>query len=223
MLYGALDNHPDVCMAKPVRPEPKYFLKQNYSYQDYLETLFTEPNDCKWLGEKSTSYYEVEGVAERIKNTIPEVKLLFMMRNPIDRALSNYRFSRDNGLETRTLRQVFIEGAKPPVFDFKTSVDPFTYLERGIYHTFLARYYQSFSPSQILPIVFESFIAEKDLNSIWNFLELDHLRIKRNDQFQNKSIPIEEDEEVRETLTKYFEPHNLKLEELLDIDLSCWR
>ena len=82
-------------MARPVRPEPKYFINNKTDrYINYLKVVFPTDLKTSYLGEKSTSYYEIPHVAARIKNCVPNPKMLFIMRNPVQRALSNYQFSK---------------------------------------------------------------------------------------------------------------------------------
>ena len=102
-LYELLDRHPDVYMAKPVRPEPKFFLVDElYSrgIQHYFDTWFAGADAYRAAGEKSTNYLESAVVAERIHQHLPSVKLVFILREPAHRAYSNWMWSRMNGMET---------------------------------------------------------------------------------------------------------------------------
>src|SRR5690606_6151492 len=113
LLYQLLDDHPQILMAKPVRPEPKILLKEtwpeegklffnNYFKADYVEGI-------EFGGEKCTSYIEKPVVADRMLQVFPNCKVLAILRNPVERAISNYFFSVDNGYENRSLKEVFIE------------------------------------------------------------------------------------------------------------------
>ena len=68
-----------------------------------------------------------------------EVHVLAILRDPVKRAISNWRFSTDNGLETRSLETALSENlAGPRAWDpSRTSVSPFAYLERGRYVDYL--------------------------------------------------------------------------------------
>ncbi len=68
-LYRTLDEHPEIEMAKPVRPEPKFFLQGDlsaYTHDDYLGLFFGNKAGAKLRGEKSTSYIESEHAARQI-------------------------------------------------------------------------------------------------------------------------------------------------------------
>ena len=93
-LHALLDKHVDIYMARPVNPEPKYFLRENSNLNEYRNTVFAgAPKSKLYLGEKSTSYYEKPEVAGRIKSMIPDAKLVVVLRNPVNRAISNFTFS----------------------------------------------------------------------------------------------------------------------------------
>ena len=90
---------------QPMVPEPKFFLvdelwQRGVDY--YSKQWFDLLPAGRMLGEKSTNYLEAPEVAERISRVLPRVKLIFLLRNPVDRAYSNYLWSRQNGLETET-------------------------------------------------------------------------------------------------------------------------
>src|SRR5688500_18430887 len=91
-LYMLADRHPAVAMARPWRPEPKFFLidelyERGISY--YSANWFDSLPPGRVLGEKSANYLESPAVAARIHRHLPEVRLVFILRNPVDRAYSN--------------------------------------------------------------------------------------------------------------------------------------
>jgi len=118
-LTHILDTHPEIEQAKPVRPEPKFFLKlDEYTegYAGYLNRYFSHvaPSENKVLGEKSTSYIEYPAAAERIKKLIPDIRLIFLLRHPIDRAVSNINFSRMHGYEDAPLGTAILRELDSP-------------------------------------------------------------------------------------------------------------
>src|SRR5262245_52381657 len=101
-LAKRLDQMPGVRMAKPIRPEPKYFLRpdaDHHSPNAYREAVFGGAASDELLGEKSTSYVERPDALHLISNTFPEARILCLVRDPITRALSNVNFSILNGFE----------------------------------------------------------------------------------------------------------------------------
>jgi hypothetical protein len=228
-LYKILDEHPQICMAKPPNPEPKFFFydeeyEKGLAY--YENKYFSHCNGEKIWGEKSTSYMEKEIVAKRIKKCYPESKIIIVLRDPVERALSNYFFSKKHGLETRTLEEVFIKEIPPPKIAKKTSVSPFDYLERGKYRKYIAPYFKYFDKKQLKILIFENFINNIDeIKTLLSFLDVSpdfmpaNINKKINESTKNNANI---DQQITNKLTDYFSDYNSQLENFLQIDLECW-
>lgn len=137
-LHTLLDSHPQITMARPARPEPKVFCSDEMADRGadwYRSTYFAHAAGERLLGEKSTSYLEDPHAPGRIARTLGAAHIAVMLRDPVSRAISNWRFSTDNGFETRALDVALRENlTEPASWDpSATSVSPFAYLERGLY------------------------------------------------------------------------------------------
>ena len=75
---------------------------------EYLR-LFEGVRDETAIGEATTSYLRIPGVAERIRNAVPDAKLIVMLRNPVDRAFSRYAMLLTQGIEKRPFADVVAE------------------------------------------------------------------------------------------------------------------
>lgn len=151
-LYSLLDAHPEIAMARPTRPEPKVFLSAELAskgYRWYRETYFDHVNHESALGEKSTSYLESADAADRAAQVLGPVPIIVLLRDPVERAVSNWRFSTANGLETRPLMTALRENlTASQAWDPRTSsVSPFAYLERGRYAHYLKPWAAAFPTS----------------------------------------------------------------------------
>jgi len=229
LLYHLLDKHPQISMAKPIRPEPKFFLQitPQTNIQDYLNNYHpTQNTDIRAYGEKSTSYYEKPKVAARIAQYFPEAKIIMLLRNPVERAISNYFFTRQHGLETRTLEEVFIQKIPAPSIPKNISVSPFDYIKRGCYTQYLPIYIEKFGRNKVKTLIFDNFIAnpQNDLNHIFDFFEINQQDIQIPFEGQNASnktqviLP-----EVMEQLNNYYSSEINQLEHLINTDLSIWK
>src|SRR5215469_16758171 len=110
-LYMLAKLHPQLAMAEPRVPEPKFFLVDELferGLEYYSVNWFAALPSDRLLGEKSANYLESAVAAERIHRLLPRVKLIFLLRNPVDRAYSNYLWSRQNGLETETFERALV-------------------------------------------------------------------------------------------------------------------
>jgi len=223
-LYGILDAHPHIHMAQPVFPEPKFFLsKEGLSYEDYIDRYFhTAKSDVRYLGEKSASYYERQDIIPRIKEVLGNPKIIIQLRNPVERALSNYHFSVKNGLETRSLHEVFIQQVAAPELRSKISVDPFDYLGRGQYLKFVKAYKQAFK-DDLLVLKFEDTVSGQT-GRLWDWLGLDSTALDADREVnKNGLIRKNENREVAEWLQEYYKRHNEELETFLGEDFGIWK
>jgi len=230
-LYHLLDKHPQISMAKPMRPEPKFFLQtpQNIDTQHYLNTYHqVRDSSIKAYGEKSTSYYEKPEVAQHIAQYFPDAKIIMLLRNPVDRAISNYFFTLQHGLETRTLEEVFIQKIPKPYIPKHISVSPFDYLKRGHYSQYLPAYIKKFSKNDVKILIFDNFIQnpQNSLNDIFDLLKITKQNIEISVAFEgqnssNKTQVISQ--EIIDALHLYYSNEIHQLECLIDEDLSIWK
>ena len=129
-LHDLLAAHPQIAMARPARPEPKVFLSEELSARGlewYERTYFAHAGDELVLGEKSTSYLDRPDAIERIGAVLGQARLVVQLRDPIARAVSNWKFSSENGLEQRSLEEVLATNLEGPLpWDpAVTSVSPY--------------------------------------------------------------------------------------------------
>lgn len=154
-LYMLADRHPSIAMAKPMRPEPKFFLRDELyarGLRYYEQTWFGSLPEGRVLGEKSANYFESAAAASRIACDLPEVKLIFLLRNPVERAYSNYLFSRENGFESEPFdRALELEASRtqnlPENLRFTR---PFSYFTRGLYARLLGPWLNLFPRRNVL-------------------------------------------------------------------------
>lgn len=164
-LYQALDRHPRIRMAKPVTPEPKFFLVDELYAKGldwYLATWFADvPADCV-AGEKTTNYMESPQAARRIREHLPGVRLVFLLREPVDRAFNNWLWSRTNKVEDRDFETALdqepeCERNVPPRLQYAR---PHALFSRGLYARQLAVWFGLFPREQILCLKFEALCGE---------------------------------------------------------------
>ena len=166
-LYHLCDSHPEIYMAKPKVPEPKFFLiheEYQKGLEYYSKKYFSNAVDFQAIGEKSTNYLEDNQVVHRIKKSLPNVKLVFILRNPVERAYSNYLWSCKNGIETLSFEEALIyEKDRELSYEQKYQYSrPFSYISRGMYANFLKTYLQEFDHSQIKIILFNNIVSEHE-------------------------------------------------------------
>jgi hypothetical protein len=231
-LCQALDRHPDVYMAKPLVPEPKVFMgppQDPETYRARYAELFAGASGQRMLGEKTTNYLESQTCCERIAAYLPGVRMLFIVREPVARAYSNYLWSRKNGLETLTFEEaIALEGRRPsPLPPEKAHARPFDYLVRGDYATFAERYYEALGRDRVAFFLFEEIQARPDalLSRVQQFIGVEPLPAERLDvgvvnSARQEGPPI--DGETERRLRARMAPLVDRFAALTGLDLRAW-
>jgi hypothetical protein len=157
-----MEMHPDICMSK--RKELHFFNEkdghgmkiknQNYALLgfDWYHSNFKVCNEDSKKGEFSPTYYCCPKAAMRIKKYNPKAKLICCIRNPIDRAFSQYKYDARIGVINRNIS--FEDAIK-----YKSD-----YLEKGLYCKHLKVYYSLFPKNQIHIVLFEDICD--DINTV---------------------------------------------------------
>lgn len=232
-LYDMLDSHPEILMAKPKKPEPKFFLcdKEYEKGKKYYEQRYFAERTSKhgYIGEKSTSYIESGRAATRIKSFYPNTRILMILRNPVERAYSNYKFTVDNGLEHLTFEAALSsENERVLNADYDTSVSPYAYQHRGNYIEYIRKYSKVFDRSNILIIIHEEFISNKlEISRLYSWLGVDesHLPVAYNNIVNNsKESSIEKNkvELSKSGLYISYADSNKQLEDYLGRKIDVW-
>lgn len=164
-LHHHLHRHPDIQMSEP--KEPGFFVEGLDYYPsdvDWYLDLFTEGANVKYRGESSTHYTKLPtypGVPHRIASFCDEAKLIYLMRDPIDRAISHYWHNVRQNVEFRSPLRALKENHE--------------YRSYGDYSRQLSAYFQDFDRDDIYITTFERLIASRGLVTadIYRWLDLE--------------------------------------------------
>jgi len=163
-LYECLQAHRRLFLPAQKRPEPHFFLKEaEYArgIDYYSDRYFRGVPDALVAGEASTSYLYRPHVAARIARHLPDVKMIALLRNPIDRAFSNYMVSVHNNLETLPFPEAIRREPQRlarPRSPLAREICPQAYIDRGRYFAQLAVYLRHFRPDQLHVILFDDLV-----------------------------------------------------------------
>jgi len=239
-LEHYLVKHPDVLSA--FRKEIHYFDdgrsedEKNFSkgiqwYRAMFPLTYMK-GEGKLVGDASPLYMFHPLAPSRIAETLPQVKLIILLRNPAERAISHYGHSLRNGNETLGLAAAMEaerERMRIPLEQKKYNHKSFihhSYQERGKYHEQLERIFKYFKREQVFIETSERFFSDTKsvLSEILDFLELSSSRYYFPDRFdvmhRGKDFASSEEKCVYSQLNDYFKSYNEQLEALLDKDLS---
>jgi len=173
-LHSALAGHPEVFMSTP--KEPKYFLcdgapppawrgpgdkhsQQEWVWrrEDYLR-LFADAPEDRLRGESTPFYLWSRGAHRRIAEALPEVRLIAVVRDPIDRAYSNWMHLWCDGLEPVA---DFLEAFTLQDERVRDGWAPFwRYRELGLYGEQLAHLHQHVDPERVLVLRYKDVVDE---------------------------------------------------------------
>jgi len=233
-LHSYLREHPDVYMPSSKRPEPHFFLKgdeyaKGLSY--YSERHFAEWHGQTAVGEISTSYIYHEVVAERVRTHLPDVKLIAILRNPVDRAYSNYWHTVNSGLETLSFEEAVLTEKERTagIRDrFWREVQPYAYVARGFYFKQLSGYLRHFQRDRMLILLFDDLVERPSrvLRDIFNFLGVDERFVPGSlDRVENRLTPAgaQMGRETRRRLIEWYREDVERLSALLNRDLTRWK
>ena len=222
-LYGLLDEHPQIEMAKPLRPEPKFFLdydEYSLGLDAYEAKYFSDPA-ARVRGEKSTSYIESGVAARRIHAMLPGALVVVVVRDPVARAMSNYHFTKHNGIEDLDAADALRQAATSdrPWDRTRFSVSPFDYLARGRYVDALERYALHIPREQIHVLVFEELVADPEvIGAFYERLGVDPMFRPTGLGTPLNAAPSADDvpgPQLETWLRDYFRVPNRELEEFL--------
>jgi hypothetical protein len=244
-LYRYLEQHP--CVAPAFAKEVHFFDNHNRAYnfgkgmawyrshfvyhtqQLYKQLVYKQP---LITGEASPDYIFDLHAPERIASALPNVKLIVLLRNPVDRAYSHYlhnvRATWDKDREPLSFEDAIkaeperLVGEREKRLDdssyFSYNYMHYTYLARGLYADQLNQWFQLFSQEQFLILKSEDFFVNPKpmFEQVLNFLGLPSWSLSTYQSFNSReqnSITLKTD--TREQLIEYFKPHNQRLYALL--------
>ena len=218
-LSRALDAHPDATMARPSPPEPKVFCDAELTARGldwYHRTWFAHASGEQLLGDKSTSYLEDPEAPSRAADVLGTPQVVVLLRDPVRRAVSHWRFSTANGLETRPLEESLLADLREdqPWDPERSSVSPVAYLRRGRYAGQLRPWLTTF-PDTTHVLFLEELLADPGvLRSLVADLGLDPGRTPVPAEDAVNASPGEVpvlDPALANTLEGYFEESNAEL------------
>ena len=231
-LYTYLIQHPSIITASTDNDEPvadlhffEYMISDKISW--YKSHFPRKSKNSFVTGEFTSTYMYHKNVPERIFNLIPKIKLIVILRNPIDKAYSTYNqqshFNEVTSSFEETIKAEFaridlnknhIEYTNNnPNFD---NYVEYNIIRHGIYFNYLEKWLKIFPKKQIFVVdsnELENF-PQQTLNKVFEFLNLSPREIPNLAKVNvGKYSPMTES--TRESLIEFYKPHNAKLNNLL--------
>ena len=219
--------HSEVCMAKKKEvhffDNDKYFLT-NYTPYDKYHKFFNPKKNHKVIGESTPIYMFWINAMERIFNYNPHIKLIIILRNPIERAFSNWNMEKQRKREKRTFIES-IQDEKKQLNKDKKQSRTYSYLRRGFYTDQIKRILKIFKKKQLLCLKNENLRIkpEETLSLVSDFLDISKFKntqkISIHSRNYNEKLGLEEKKLLNDLFLEEIE----SLEKLLRWDLSTWK
>jgi sulfotransferase family protein len=226
-LDAYLREHPEICMAN--QKEVHYFDNEKHFVNgvpdDSKYHAFFSPNKAhKVLGETTPIYMYWNESPKRIFEYNPEMKIILILRNPIDRAYSHWNMERSR---------------KPDYLSFRDAIDTereryrealpyqhreFSFIDRGHYLDQLRRIWAYFPKERVLILKNDELKQNPNitLNKLADFLGVTHFNNIKSKNVHSRPYVSRMSKEERDFLKSIFEPEIKELEEELQWNCSDW-
>jgi hypothetical protein len=182
-LHHYLDAHPQICMSDPKETD---FFQHNYDKGwEYFDECFDPSPEARMFGETSPGNMIHPKAPRRIAHHFPDARLFFVLRNPIERAYSQYLYGIMRGTNSPT--ESFSELIRNQDNPWGRRI-----LELGLYYEQLARFERYFPRNQMWVGLFQDFKENNQafVRRMLEFLELDtSTSIEIEDQHNTTRYP----------------------------------
>jgi hypothetical protein len=229
-LFNYLAQHPSVAVS--TKKEIGYFSGRFANgWAWYLSHFPIAASKLKRhdviTGEADTNYIFHPHSARRIAQTLPQVKIIALLRNPVDRAYSHYRHSVRSGKEDLTFEEALaaederLSGVMSRMAEDEYYTDPrfnyHTYRSRGLYLNQLKIWFDLFGRDQLLILKSEDFFSNPraSYKKVLKFLGLPAWQLKEY-KIYNVGTCQGMNPGTRQRLVDYYRPHNQRLSKYLE-------
>ncbi|MEK6609013.1 MAG: sulfotransferase [Myxococcota bacterium] len=232
-LYALLLQHPDVYLPLPMAPECNFFYK-TAEYEKgidyYVRRYFSAWSGQHAIGERSSLLLSGEWVPERLHRALPDVRLVVLVRDPVERAYAHYRFTAFAGFEELTFEQAL------RAEDARADAEPdlgwrelrrYAYFRRGLYEQQLRAFLRFFPRERVLVLRSDALVAGRDdtMRRVFAFLRVDPWATlaDRGDFSTPSVLSLARQTELRRASPREFDAALQRFREGLPAETECDR
>ena len=238
-LFNYLSEHPRT--ASSSRKEIHFFdtkfhkgLKWYRSHfpTNFYKSLYQSKHKKNLLAYEASPYYLTHPIApKRISNILPNIKIIVLLRNPVERAFSDWKHA---GQETLTFEEALkqesqkIDGEEERIIENPNYISLThwrrAYRYQGNYKKFLKRWFDYFPKEQFHIIKSEDLYHNTSsvMNDVYKFLNIESFELEKYDRFNFTDDKIKMNIDTRKKLIEFFKPLNQELYDFLDLDFN-WK
>ncbi len=220
-LYQYLTAHPQIVPA--LEKELDFFDREFEQGLDwYLSHFPALPENMGLMtGEATPNYLYCEAAPERIQKSLPTTKLIVVLRDPIERALSHYYFLPKNDRRPEAIESVLIRELQQLETAFAKSAEPWevmghcAYLGNGLYFYYLQRWLHYFPREQLLIVPMNALEHRpvETMGRVFDYLGLSNYPLPEYQRHKAREYP-KISSALEEQLRAFFEPYNRQLNAL---------
>jgi len=231
-LFSHLPEHPSIAES---HHDNIGFFNDNFHlgvnwYKSFFPTIGYKKKIEKEYGkflafDVTTRYMESKSTADNIKKVKPGIKIIVMLRNPIDRAYSQFNvsvkekteeISFDEAIteEMNRLKVEILDDDRQTLLEFPENNRH--YIKKSLYALQLKSWFDIFPKENILVLSTEEFRENEEniYRKIFEFLDIPEIQIK-NKMHMEKGEYSPMNEKTRQRLREFFKKHNMELFKLI--------
>ena len=225
-IYYYLSRHPQVLLSHKKELD---FYWQHYQrgidwYLAHFPSITDRPNFL--TGEATPNYLRFPQVAKRIKDTFPKTKIIILLRNPVDRAISWHYHKLNSGLSKLDLKTAIATEIERLATVTEAEIINTGYynpdnIMSSLYIYKIKPWIETLGREQFLILKSEDFYfhPQQNMERVFKFLNLPSNPLENYPQVNAGSYQ-EVDPKIRKTLADYFAPYNKQLEQYLDMEFN---
>ena len=222
-LYAYLTQHPQIL---PALYKEIFFWNIRHKFDRGLDWYLAHfplicPEQNFITGEASTRYLDSIDAAQRLFQVFPKIKLIVLLRNPTDRALSEYYMRFRTRDEDRDLETAIFSELEALTQQRDVDLNNLYYLPPGIYIDNITKWMNIFPKNQFLILKSEDLFRDPvtTVNQVFQFLQVEQYQLKEY-KIKNKGTYRPISKSMRSALSDYFRPLNQQLEEYLGMKFN---
>ncbi|NJL36589.1 MAG: tetratricopeptide repeat protein [Leptolyngbyaceae cyanobacterium SM1_4_3] len=228
-LYKYIAEHPQV--IPPLEKEINFFSHYfNCGLPWYRSYFAPEIEGQRFVtGDATPCYLMFPQADQRLFTSCPSTKLIVLLRNPVDRTISHYYDIVRASYEKRSLEEaihaeidILKDATEATLMDGTYFRRSWNYLLNSLYVYALKRWISLFPREQLLIIKSEDLYANSAtvVQQTFKFLNLPEYQLKSYPKHYPGEYKSQPSDDIRQTLSEYFKPHNEQLEEFLGVQFN---
>lgn len=184
-IFKYLEQHKQVCFSK-IKEIHYFSIEELFNRgEKYYHSFFEKNNKTKIFASADTYLFISDKAIERIYKYNPNIKILIMLRNPVERAFSGYNYAINNGYMKNNISFIQSIENEENILKKSSSIEEKNNLcnaYQSLYHFHIERWQKTFPKENFIFLKTNDLKnnPERLLNNLSNFLRIDKFEIIEN-------------------------------------------